>query len=327
MRTPFSPPLRGGDLVLQTLDDLGLDLILSLPGSQVLPMWNNLGRRRSLRLVVPRSERAAAFMAEGYARTAGYPAVLMNTLGPGVANELGGLTSALLSRAPVLAVAPFQPPWKRKRMREVFQGLDSTAYFGGAVKRALVVDEAGQIPLVLTSAYRECLRSPAGPVRVDISYPLLFARAEARNHRASGSRPLPRGRKPLIFVQEAKRWDDGGLYRRLWDRYKEGIVSPAVTPPLWPGVGEPGFALPFALGAKLAFPRARVAVATSQEWVVQNLDTLAVAAGEEISLQLLGPSPRLARIAGAFGVPFTRYSSRRTLPPIPQEGLALFCHT
>lgn len=324
MRNLLAPPPHGGDLVLQTLEDLGIDLILSIPGSQVLPMWDNLGRHRSLRLVVPRSERAGALMAEGYGRSVGYPAVLMNTLGPGVANELVGLGSALLSHAPVLAVGPFQPPWKRKRIQEVFQGLDSPAYLDGAVKCTRVVEELEEIPRALTFAYRECLKSPAGPVRVDISYPLLFARAGVRNHRAPQPLPPSRREAPLIYVQETKNWNDAGLYRHLSESCKERIAPDAVAAPLWPGINEPGFALPFALGAKLAFPRALVVVATSEAHLVGNLDTLAVAAGEGISLQLVGRSPRLARIADAFGVRFTRYSSPRSAPPVQKEGLAVF---
>lgn len=251
MRGVRSVRRTGGQIVGATLADMGVGLVLSLPGSQVLPIWDGLD---VVDVVVPRTERHAAFMAEGYARAARVPAVLMSTLGPGVANELVGLRSARRSRTPVVCVAPWQPPWKRPRIPEVFQGLDQPAFFADVCKAGWVVDDASEIPNALEAAFAAATAEPAGPVRVDVAFPLLF-----RRHRHSGTgrcrQVSPKSGSEAIRVRETGDSED------VWA----------------PGIDRPGFALPFALGVKLAHPNARVTVETTPEWVTANLGVLVLA--------------------------------------------------
>ncbi|MCB1325831.1 MAG: hypothetical protein H7A21_16430 [Spirochaetales bacterium] len=182
----------GGGFLARLLDEFGHKIVFSIPGAQLLSIWDALGRDRRLQLVVPASEWSGGFQAEGYALASGRPAIVLDTLGPGVANELPAMASARLGKRPVLYISPIHPAQKRARLGRVFQGLDTSKLLGPQASYTLRVESAEQLPGHLELARRLCLgesfRSaeinievPApGPVRLEIEYPFLFRRLLAR---------------------------------------------------------------------------------------------------------------------------------------------------
>src|SRR4029077_9478675 len=61
--------------------------------------------RSDIRFIDTRHEEGAAFMAYGYTRASGKPAVCMTTSGPGSINLLTGIALAYKGRAPVVVIA------------------------------------------------------------------------------------------------------------------------------------------------------------------------------------------------------------------------------
>ncbi len=296
----------GGALVASRLSDYGIDTIFSVPGSQVLPIWDALDG--GIRVVVPRSERHAAFMAEGYGQACGFPAVLMNTLGPGVANELVGLASAKKSATPVLAVAPYQPEWKYSRIPEVFQGLDAPAFVRSVCKEARAAESAESIAPVLDEAFRSCLASPSGPVHVEISFPPLFARSISRPGASPSAQAKKTVTEPLLIngVSEQKNTE---LWKKLGLGGKERSLAP--------GMG-PKYAIPFALGAKFAAMNSPVVAAIPASGLLEHLDSLATAQAWNIPVRLLragSPEEPLERTAEAFGIRIEKKSKEAELGP------------
>jgi acetolactate synthase I/II/III large subunit len=276
----------GGEAVAAWLQASGIRHVISIPGSQVLPIWDGLPAGGPA-LIVPRSERTAAFLAEGYGLAAGVPAALMNTLGPGVANELIGVASAQRSGAPVLALAPWQPPRKRSRLAEVFQGLDHPRYFQGSCKWIGVVDTRAELLSRLDHALAECLEAPAGPVRVEMSFPLLFQRGRAL---APPARVSPAGAQPArVIVAETP----GAL----------PTGADLATRAFAPGIGVAGFALPVALGAVLAVPTAQVEVRSTPTLAAAQLDTLELSRELAIEVCITGAvGPVIGGVARALGI-------------------------
>lgn len=80
----------------------------ALPGSGIAP-------------VLARHEQGAVYMADGYARAGGEPAVVVATAGPGAANMVTGLANAYAEGTPVLCVAGASP--RRLAGRGAFQEL------------------------------------------------------------------------------------------------------------------------------------------------------------------------------------------------------------
>lgn len=289
----------GGELLARTLESLGVRLILSIPGSQVLPVLDSTSVRGGrIRLVVPRSERSAAFMAEGFGKASGVPAVVMSTLGPGTANELPGIHSAARSRSPLLSVTPFQPPKKRGRIAEVFQGLDQPAFFRDACKRCFLIETRRDLGPVLESAFGACTSEPPGPVHVDVSFPLLFS-AGAFVNPPVRRLPAPAEKAGPILVETRKN------------------ARRASAPVRTLAPGEACGIIPFSLGVVLAAPECRVLTRTGTDVLELSFDTLATA-------RTIGLMPRIAAdgrnrrakaAAEAFGFPLeAARSSKRSKP-------------
>ena len=257
--------------------------MISIPGSQVLPLWDALDRAEGIELLVPRSERSAGFIAEGYGLAKGMPAVVANTLGPGVANEAVALASAKLSESPVLYLAPAQPPHKRPRMQEVFQGLDHSAMMAGVALDQLACDDAQGLEAALDSARTATLGEVSGPVRLDVSFPVLFGRSPRRSLaplRKLPARPPQAGKHAeLLLALESERHEDSPALEAA------GLADDRS---IQPGIDAPGFGVSFALGLRLGRARSPVVLVTDEESVLSQIDAVLVAQHSGIKVTLAG---------------------------------------
>jgi pyruvate dehydrogenase (quinone)/pyruvate oxidase len=93
------------DILVDVLQDWGVDTIFGLPGDGINGIMEALRKRQeSIRFVQVRHEEAAAFMACGYAKFTGRLGVCLATSGPGGLHLLNGLYDAKLDGQPVLAI-------------------------------------------------------------------------------------------------------------------------------------------------------------------------------------------------------------------------------
>jgi len=93
------------DLLIETIQGWGVDVVFGLPGDGINGIMEALRRRReSIRFIQVRHEESAAFMACGYAKYTGKLGVCLATSGPGGIHLLNGLYDAKLDGQPVLAI-------------------------------------------------------------------------------------------------------------------------------------------------------------------------------------------------------------------------------
>src|SRR5258708_22171117 len=93
------------DVLIESLQDWGVDTIFGLPGDGINGIMEALRTRRDqIRFVQVRHEEAAAFMACGYAKYTGKLGVCLGTSGPGAIHLLNGLYDAKMDHAPVVAI-------------------------------------------------------------------------------------------------------------------------------------------------------------------------------------------------------------------------------
>ena len=100
------------DLLVDYLNQLGIDTVFGVPGGAIEPLLNALARSArngGPRLVVARHEGGAAFMADGYYRESGKMGVVCSTTGPGATNLITGVASALLDDVPMLVITAQTP--------------------------------------------------------------------------------------------------------------------------------------------------------------------------------------------------------------------------
>lgn len=93
------------DVMVDCLEDWGVDTIFGLPGDGINGIMETLRQRQDrIRFVQVRHEESAAFMACAYAKYTGRLGVCLATSGPGGVHLLNGLYDAKMDGQPVLAI-------------------------------------------------------------------------------------------------------------------------------------------------------------------------------------------------------------------------------
>jgi acetolactate synthase I/II/III large subunit len=167
--------ITGGELFARALQAEGIEFLFGLPSPEIDPLLVEL-EAHGIRLVPVRHEAAAVHMAEGLYKTTGKVAAVLGNPGPGSANLLPGVVTALHEGVPVLVITsqhrlgivyPASP--------STFQGQDQLDLFRPAVKWGGPVFEWSRIPEVLRLAFREMWNGRPGPVHVELPAPILYA--------------------------------------------------------------------------------------------------------------------------------------------------------
>ncbi len=118
-----------------------------------------------IRRVVTHSEKAAAYMADGYARISGRAGVCM-AQSVGAANLAAGLQDAFLASSPVIALTGKKPPlWQ---YRNSYQEINHWPMFEPVTKYNADVVTPEQLPYLLRQAFREAVSGKPGPVHLDM---------------------------------------------------------------------------------------------------------------------------------------------------------------
>jgi acetolactate synthase-1/2/3 large subunit len=205
--------MTGGERLCRALEELGVEMVFGLPGSQNVGLFDAL-RTSRLRTVVATSELAAAFMANGYARATGRPGVVATIPGPGFTYALTGLAEALLDSTPLLHILgrPADGPGRRYQL----QALDQRAILEPLVKRVFDLDTIENVEAVLADAYALALSGEPGPVVVHVPSRLEVDAGPPRSVKAAPTAPptpdatelrrrLSEARRPLLYVGQGAR--------------------------------------------------------------------------------------------------------------------------
>src|SRR5687768_3064343 len=144
----------GAQLIVELLEEQGVEVAFGLPGVHNLPLWEAL-RGSSIRLVGVRHEQTAAYAADGYARATGRLGVAIVTTGPGAANTAGAVGEAWASRSPVLLIATDVPTTLRRA--GVYRGAlhetpDQGSLFAAITAERHRIGDADALPGVVAAA-------------------------------------------------------------------------------------------------------------------------------------------------------------------------------
>lgn len=115
--------------------------------------------------VIVHSEKAAAYMADGYARIAGRPGICM-AQSVGAANLAAALQDAWLARSPVIALTGKKPAMEQ--YRNAYQEINHWPLFEPVTKYNVDVTKVEQLPHLLRQAFREATSGQPGPVHLDL---------------------------------------------------------------------------------------------------------------------------------------------------------------
>src|SRR5262245_43228794 len=101
---PMSQTLRGADIVARSLSRLGLKRVFTLSGNHIMSVFD-AALEADLDLVHVRHEAAAVHMADAHGRLTGEPGIALVTGGPGHANAVGALFTALGAESPMVLLS------------------------------------------------------------------------------------------------------------------------------------------------------------------------------------------------------------------------------
>jgi acetolactate synthase-1/2/3 large subunit len=96
--------LRGADIVVRTLERAAYTDIFTLSGNHIMSLFDAAMETR-LSLMHVRHEAAAVHMADAYGRLTGRPGIAWVTGGPGHANAVGALFTALGQETPMVLMS------------------------------------------------------------------------------------------------------------------------------------------------------------------------------------------------------------------------------
>jgi len=212
--------LTAAQAIVRCLEIERITQAFCVPGESYLPIMNALYEHPTIRLTATRHESGAAFMAEGYAKASGKPAVVMATRAVGAANLSIGVHTAQQDSTPMIVFLGQVD--SRFRGREGFQETDLERFFAPIAKWAVEVSSAERIPEIVQRAVRLAVTGRPGPVvvafpedvlnkevTVRFSDPLRLSKPHPDDESIGEAvRLLANAERPLILAGGGIKWAD-----------------------------------------------------------------------------------------------------------------------
>jgi acetolactate synthase-1/2/3 large subunit len=157
------PRMTGARAFAEMLEGYGVSHLFFVPAvfAKALAEMEDMPIRR----VLTHGEKAAAYMADGYARASGKPGVCM-AQAIGGSNLAAGLRDAYMAGSPVVAISggPL-PEW---RFRHAYQEVEDYSQFDPVTKYNAACDSVPRIPDMVRQAFRAATTGAPGPVHLQI---------------------------------------------------------------------------------------------------------------------------------------------------------------
>jgi acetolactate synthase-1/2/3 large subunit len=208
----MSSSLRGADIVARCLGRLGHTTVFTLSGNHIMSIFD-AAIEAKLELIHTRHEAAAVHMADAWGRLTGEPGIAMVTGGPGHANAVGALFTALSAESPMVLLSGHAATWELGRGG--FQEIRQADMAAPVAKASWTAKSAATLGEELGEALRIAKSGRPGPVHLSLPSDLLDARVEANAIRwpdlTAVSEPatlaLPKGAAHVVLdaISAAKR--------------------------------------------------------------------------------------------------------------------------
>jgi acetolactate synthase-1/2/3 large subunit len=158
--------LSGGEIVVQSLIDEGVEFLFGYPGGAVLHLYDAIFHQQEVKHILVRHEQAAVHSADAYARSTGRPGVVLVTSGPGATNAVTGIATAHLDSIPMVIISgQVGTPVIGS---DAFQEVDMVGITRPCVKHNFLVKNLDDLAITMKKAFHVATTGRPGPVVVDI---------------------------------------------------------------------------------------------------------------------------------------------------------------
>jgi acetolactate synthase I/II/III large subunit len=169
--------MNGAEIMVKSLEDLGVTGIFGYTGAAILPVYHALGRS-SIAINISANEQSAAFSAAGYSRADGRVGVAIVTSGPAITNTLTAVADSNADSIPLLV---FAGQVLQSRMdTDEFQHINVREVFAKAAKKVILIKDGSDIEATIKDAYFFAKTGKPGPVVID--FPLDLQRKAGVYH-------------------------------------------------------------------------------------------------------------------------------------------------
>src|SRR4051812_47482247 len=155
--------MTGAQALADMLHGYGVTHVFMVPAILRRTMAELERRSAGIKRIHTHGEKAAAYMADGYARACGRPGICMAQV-VGALNLAAGLRDAYLAHSPVIAMTGGRDA--KTKFRGVYQEVDDVPAFEPVTKFNATVDAVERFPDLLRQAFRVAVSGAPGPVHL-----------------------------------------------------------------------------------------------------------------------------------------------------------------
>lgn len=185
--------MKGGEAIIKSLRDQGVDVVFGYPGGVLLPLYDVI-YDSDMKHILVRHEQCAAHAADGYARASGKVGVCIGTSGPGATNLVTGIATAYMDSSPIIAIAgQVSTPLIGN---DAFQEVDTLGMTMPITKHNFQAMHADEIPGLIKSAFYIANTGRPGPVVLDLPKDVQqedFDFERAKSMELPGYKPTKKG--------------------------------------------------------------------------------------------------------------------------------------
>lgn len=183
--------LRGADVLARALAAAGTRHVFTLSGNHVMPVFD-AALDAKLALIHVRHEAAAVHMADAWGRLTGEPGIALVTGGPGHANAVAALYTALAAESPLLLISGHAP--LDELGKGAFQEMRQAEVAAPLAKASWTARSADSLADDVIRAWRLACSGRPGPVHLSVPNDALDATTESA---------LPRAQHFVVPAEEA----------------------------------------------------------------------------------------------------------------------------
>src|ERR1700685_3764761 len=176
--------MTGAQCIADMFKGYGVTHVFHVP-AVMRTAFAEMERRTDIKRLHVHGEKAAAYMADGYARASGKPGICAAQV-IGALNLAAGLRDAWLAHSPVIAITGGRDP--KTKFRKVYQEVDDVPAFEPVTKFNATVDDVARFPDMVRQAFRSATTGTPGP-----GHPAVSRQRGADRHRGSRDGAAGRG--------------------------------------------------------------------------------------------------------------------------------------
>ena len=179
--------------IVRSLAANGVDTVFGLPGVQLDALFNALhDERNRIRVIHPRHEQAAAYMALGYAQASSKIGTYVVVPGPGILNTTAALATAYSTCTPVLAITGQLPSHAIGQGYGLLHEIpDQLSILRGLTKWAERIEHPTQAAALMHTAFHQLRTGVPRPVAIESPMDVLGLEADIDGIEAApGAAPI-----------------------------------------------------------------------------------------------------------------------------------------